>query len=122
MEVPAGWFSLSRRIASLGVESSTDGEAPPADAGRLGPDLAPFQLRQRHFVLDFFAHREDDLVAGNVMSLLIALEQARSTEALALERPQNTELEIPLSVSPSRLPQGIAAGPCWIGRGRIPVQ
>ena len=43
----------------------------------------PFQLGQRHFVLDFFARREDDLVAGNVLSLLIALEQARSMEALA---------------------------------------
>ena len=68
---------------AAGAESSANGRVPPADAGRLGPDLAPFQLGQRHFVLDFFAHREDDLVAGNVMSLLIALEQARSMEALA---------------------------------------
>ena len=68
---------------AAGVESSANGWTPPADAGRLGPDLSPFQLGQRHFVLDFFAHREDDLVAGNVMSLLIALEQARSMEALA---------------------------------------
>ena len=68
---------------AAGAESSTDGGAPPVDAGRLEPDLAPFQLGQRHFVLDFFAHREDDLVAGNVMSLLIALEQARSMDALA---------------------------------------
>ena len=68
---------------AAGPESSADGGAPLVDAGRLGPDLSPFQLGQRHFVLDFFAHREDDLVAGNVMSLLIALEQARSMEALA---------------------------------------
>ena len=45
-------------------------------------ELAPFQLRQSHFVLDFRAHRQEDFEPGNLMSLLIALEQARSMEAL----------------------------------------
>ena len=74
---------LSALVALPGQGPGADGGAPHVDAGRLGPDLAPFQLGQRHFVLDFFARREDDLVAGNVLSLLIALEQARSMEALA---------------------------------------
>ena len=74
---------LAALAALPGREAETNGEAPPVGAGQLRRDLAPFQLGQRHFVLDFFAHREDDLVPGNLMSLLIALEHARSMEALA---------------------------------------
>ena len=74
---------LTYLAALLGQAPGADGAAPPADAARLGRDLAPFQLGQRHFVLDFFAHREDDLVPGNLVSLLMALEHARSMDALA---------------------------------------
>ena len=73
---------LAALAALPGREAETNGEAPSVGAGQLRRDLAPFQLGQRHFVLDFFAHREDDLVPGNLMSLLLALEHARSMEAL----------------------------------------
>ena len=63
-------------------KSGTGGTASPADAGPSSLELAPFQLRQSHFVLDFRAHRQEDLVPGNLTSLLISLEQARSMEAL----------------------------------------
>ena len=74
---------LATLAALPGRGAGADGEAPPVAASQLRRDLAPFQLGQRHFVLDFFAHQEDDLVPGNLMSLLIALEQARSMEDLA---------------------------------------
>ena len=73
---------LAALAALPGRGAGADGEASPVGAGQLRRDLAPFQLGHRHFVLDFFAHREDDLVPDNLMSLLIALEQARSMEAL----------------------------------------
>ena len=74
---------LGDLTARPGRWSGMSGAKLPAADGRLTQDLAPFQMRQRHFVLDFFAHRDDDLVVGNLLSLLIALEQARSKEALA---------------------------------------
>ena len=74
---------LTALAALPGQAPGADGAALPAEAARLERDLAPFQLGQRHFVLDFFAHREDDLVPGNLVSLLMALEQARSMDALA---------------------------------------
>lgn len=35
-------------------------------------------------MLDFFVHREDNLVLDNMVSLLMALEQARSMEAVVV--------------------------------------
>ena len=70
-----------RAAAELGDLAALPGRESGVPGG-LARELAPFQLRQFHFVVDFFARRDDDLVAGNVLSLLIALEQARSSEAL----------------------------------------
>ena len=101
---------LADLIAETTLKSGTGGAASPAAAGPSPLELAPFQLRQSHFVLDFRAHRQEDFEPGNLMSLLIALEQARSMEALT-----------PLLHSMAKVPDeslrcGLFRWMLWIGR------
>ena len=70
----------SRWTAPTGVSELIALSGAP---GQAGAELAALQPSQRFYLLDFAAHRQDDLMADNIVSLQIGFEHARGAEALA---------------------------------------
>ena len=73
---------LSALVAAPALPAGAVAPEDAEDARRAAQDLAAFQLRHAYYPLDFERYREDDLLVGNAVSVLMGLEGARSEAEL----------------------------------------